>query len=313
MNDEYNKLPEAEISDDALIAELKKRFDRTKQALYDVRMVTKKLEEVNRKLEDSEKVKSNFLSNIKNEINNPLTSILGLSQALMKYKGGDPMMVQALAHSIHTESFTLDFQLRNIFAAAELESGETALQVVLVEVGGVIANALDSFRHQVREKSITVRTGRMDGESGTSPEPLHFKTDAERLALVVSNLLSNAIEFNIQGGTVEILYGKVDEHLSISVRDTGIGVSPEKVNQLFDRFKQLETGTTKHFKGHGLGLSITKAMLDLMQGNVSVESAEGKGCTFTLTIPEVEMDVEADAFCVDGNEFFFDGDSVEAF
>jgi signal transduction histidine kinase len=300
------------LSDDELITELKRRFDQTKQALYDIRIVTKKLEEVNRKLEESERVKSNFLSNIKNEINNPLTVILGLSQTLMRFQGNDPDLVKQVARSIHGESFNLDFQLRNIFSAAELESGETSLEVAMVNIETVINDVLDSFQYLIEDKQLTVVVERLDGVPETGP--IRFKTDPGRLAIILHNLFSNAVEFNRHGGKITVRIGIIDQgQLVCAVEDTGIGVPATQVNTMFDRFQQLESGTTKRHRGHGLGLSIVKALLDLMEGHISVECAEAQGCTFTITVPEVEMDVAADAFAVDGNEFFFGDDADEAF
>ncbi|MBF0589055.1 MAG: HAMP domain-containing histidine kinase [Magnetococcales bacterium] len=299
------------ITDDALIAELKLRFDQTKQALYDVKMVTKKLEAVNKKLESSEQVKSNFVSHMKNEINNPLTSILGLSQQLGSI-ASDPNMVEMVASSIYSEAFSLDFQLRNIFMAAELESGETEMQISMVDIDTVIADTIDSFKHIAAEKGIVTQfaPNRPEGEK------LLFKTDSDKIHQVFGNLLSNAIEFNHQDGEVEILADLVDSQLRITIKDTGTGIDPANIDRIFDRFTQMEAGVTKSHKGHGLGLSIVKAAIDLMGGSISMNNNQGDtpGCTFIITVPEVEMDVDADAFSVDGNEFFFDdGDDAEAF
>lgn len=299
----------ARLSDEELIAELKKRFDATKQALYDVKMVTSKLEEVNKKLQSSEQIKSNFISHMKNEINNPLTSILGLSEQL---KSGTmpPDVIMAIASSIHAEAFSLDFQLRNIFAAAEMESGETELQISLTNVVTLIKDAVDSFKHLIADKNLTiVYTGSDDDE-----DKLLFKTDTEKLSLIISNLVSNAVEFNHENGEIEISASLINGRMSISVRDTGPGIDPEKIHIIFDRFVQLESGTRKSHKGHGLGLSIVQALVEMMEGNVTVDSvSKGQGTIFSFSIPEVETNTEADAFSVDGNEFFFDDEEVKAF
>ena len=274
-------------------------------------MVTKKLEAVNKKLESSEKVKSNFVSHMKNEINNPLTSILGLSQQLVNM-ASDPKMVEMVASSIYSEAFSLDFQLRNIFMAAELESGETELQISLVDIDTVILDTIDSFKHVAAAKNLTTRfaPNRAEGEQ------LLFKTDSEKIHQVFANLLSNAIEFNHDKGEIEVYADMVDSHLRITIKDTGTGIDPAQIDRIFDRFTQLESGVTKTHKGHGLGLSIVKAAMDLMDGTISMNNNQGDhpGCTFIITLPELEMDADADAFSVDGNEFFFDDDDqVEAF
>ncbi|MBF0213787.1 MAG: HAMP domain-containing histidine kinase [Magnetococcales bacterium] len=297
------------LSDDELIAELKKRFDQTKQALYDVKMISKKLEDVNHKLQLSEQVKSNFVSHMKNEINNPLSCILGLSQQLVS-SAMDPATVSSAASLIYNEAFSLDFQLRNIFAAAELESGDTSLQVSMVDINNLITSTVESFHHLIQDKNLTVHFS----PNGDEHQRLLFKTDAERLTLVISNLISNAIEFNEENGQITVQAQVLDDLLTLTVSDTGIGIDMAQLHRLFDRFVQGESGMRKSHKGHGLGLSITQAVLDLMQGSVSVNSPEGHGATFTISVPELPSDADADAFSVDGNEFLFgDDDGVEAF
>ena len=297
------------LNDDELIEELKQRFDSTKQALYDVKMVTNKLEEVNKKLQASEQVKSNFVSHMKNEINNPLTSILGLTTQL-KSGGLDQETVQTVATMIHGEAFSLDFQLRNIFAAAELEAGDTELQISMVDVNSMITDTIDTFSHIIAERQLVVEFEPMPGEG----EQIQFKSDFERLSLVIHNLISNAVEFNIDGGTIGIKASKLENRLTVVVTDTGPGIPPEDMKKIFDRFTQMESGVRKSHKGHGLGLSITQAVVELMEGEVTADSIEGKGSTFTISLPEVEMDIDADAFSVDGGDFFFDDDDgAEAF
>lgn len=298
----------AELSDDDLISELKKRFDHTKQTLYDLKMISKKLESVNKKLQASEQVKSNFVSHMKNEINNPLSCILGLSQQLTS-PGLDKKAVADIAASIFSEAFSLDFQLRNIFVAAELEAGETSLQLSVVDGNALISSAIDSFRHLIREKQLDVRFTPQGDENGR----LLFKIDSEKLELVIVNLISNAIEFNNAGGRIDVRLIIHDGCLRLSVADTGIGLELNQLDLLFDRFTQLESGVRKTHKGHGLGLSITKAVIDMMDGSVSVDSKPGEGCAITLSIPTIETDMDADAFSVDGNEFFFGDDEVEMF
>ncbi|MBF0446972.1 MAG: HAMP domain-containing histidine kinase [Magnetococcales bacterium] len=297
------------LNDDELIFELKQRFDATKQALYDVKMVTNKLEEVNKKLQASEQIKSNFVSHMKNEINNPLTSILGLTSQL-KEGNLDKETIQSVATMIHAEAFSLDFQLRNIFAAAELEAGETDLQISMVDINGLISDSIDTFLHLINENQL-IANCQIESEEGSQ---LLFKSDANKLSLIFNNLLSNAIEFNRAGGQINILAKIIENRLTIAVTDTGPGIKSDAMQTIFDRFTQLDSGARKSHKGHGLGLSITQAIVELMEGEVIADSQLEEGSTFTVILPEMEMDADADAFSVDGNDFFFDDDAgAEAF
>ncbi len=307
----------ADLSDDDLLNELKSRFYHTKQTLYDLKIVSRRLEEVNRKLQISEQVKSNFVSHMKNEINNPLSCILGLTQQLLSHDSDRETTID-IARSIFAEAFSLDFQLRNIFAAAELEDGATMLQSATVDGHSLITHAVNDFAHLIQAKGLNVYfLGKKLALGSTNPDPdngkIFFKSDSEKLELVVQNLLSNAIEFNNPGGRIDLDISVVDDRLILSVTDTGVGLSADQLERIFDRFTQMETGIRKTHKGHGLGLSITKAVIDMMEGTVLVSAKPGEGCTITLSIPFVETNAESDTFSVDGNEFFFSDDQTELF
>jgi len=282
------------LTDQQLIEELRERFDMNRRALHDLQTMTRKLEIVNAKLQDSEALKSQFLSNIRNEINNPLSSIIGLARQLMHGTVPDPARMAAI---IHAEAFNLDFQLRNIFIAAELEAGELEPSVSRTDIAGLISGALDLFRYQVEEKRLRVEQ--------SVPGELIFVTDAEKLQVMLNNLLANAIEFSLEGGSVRIEAERHDDRLCLKVVDSGIGIAAENQEKIFDRFRQLDSGSTKGHRGHGLGLSIIRAVCDLLGGAIDLESDLGKGCCFTLTLPEIDSEA-ADVLAKDGNFFLFE-------
>lgn len=292
-----------ELSDDFLIGELKKRFNENKKALHDLKVLTAKLEAVNRKLQESEAMKSNFLSNIRNEINNPLASIMGISEQVM---AGDiePQSMQPMAKMIYIEAFDLDYQLKNIFMAAELEAGETGLGIAKVELTRFIGNIVKAYSHKINEKGLKVNI-HIDLPESAGQE-MFFKTDPEKLQIIMSNIIANAIEFNIEGRKIDIRAWRDDDKLNISVEDEGVGIENEKKQSIFDRFKQLETGVRKTHKGHGLGLSVTKALMDIMNGEIRFTSIVGKGSKFLISIPEALADV--DIVAEDGNEFIFESE-----
>lgn len=291
-----------EMSDEVLVEELKRSLDEKRKVLHDLRVMNRKIETLNAKLADSEALKGNFLSNIRNEINNPLTSILGLSRQI---SGGniDPDSTQRMALMIYNEAFDLDFQLRNVFLAAELESGESRLSVSRVDVNRLILGLLDSFGHRAAEKNLT-----MDLAWNTPHEPgaaFYVDTDSEKLEGVLSNLLANAIEFNRDGKSVKIAISKEGKRLTISIEDEGIGIPEEQRQNLFVRFRQLDTGTQKAHRGHGLGLSISKALAEMLDGKISFTRAAHGGCVFDLSITEADAGVEVGTVSEEGNEFLF--------
>ncbi len=288
------------MSDDILLEELKKRFLDNKKALHDMRVMNEKIEKLNGKLAESERLKTNFLSNIRNEINNPLTSILGISRELsgsMK----DEATRQLMARLIYEEAFDLDFQLRNIFAAAELEAGDTSLSAARVDVAALINNVTSSFTHKLEKKQITVSVKCSEGEKDGD---LPVVVDAEKLHLVVLNLVANAIEFNRTGKTVTIEAQRADGMLRIAVADEGIGIPEDQRDRLFERFHQFDQGPSRKHKGHGLGLSIVKAVVEMLGGTIDAKPAPGGGSVFRVEIPEAPAGGD-DIIAEDGNEFLF--------
>ncbi len=297
------------LTDEQLIDELKERFRENNDALYSLSMLTKKLEEMNRKLQESEALKSNFLSNIRNEMNNPLASILGFSRQLLSEDSMPEDAVRQIAGLIYSEAFSLDYQLRNIFAAAELEAGEVSLNASAVDVNALVQNVIRQFGPKASEKNISIIFDLISSESG---EQVIFRTDSEKLQLIVSNLLGNAIEFSPEGKSVEVKVWIERGYLNLSVEDDGIGIEQERQKMIFDRFRQLDYGSHKRHRGHGLGLSITRDLIGLMLGNIVVSSASGKGSTFKVTaVPELESQDDVEVFSIDGNVFLFEENSPD--
>jgi len=284
-------------TDEELIDEIRQRFEFNRNALEDMRALTRKLEVMNEKLADSESLKSQFLSNIRNEINNPLSAIMGLSSQF--FTGScDPEVCQNNARMIYSEAFNLDFQLQNIFMAAELEAGEAEPAYTHVDITTVIDSCIDKLSFRAEEKQIAV--------SQQLPDDLVFATDAKMFEIILINLLANGVEFNQAGGELRIEVEKIDDRLSVAVIDNGPGIDPEDCETIFDRFRQLDSGTTKGHRGHGLGLSISWSLAELLQGTLDVDSRLGQGSRFVLTLPRPQQEVAG--YAKDANLFLFDQD-----
>ena len=294
-------------TDKELIDELKRRFEENEIAFHDLRVMTKKLESLNKRLQESEAMKGNFLSNIRNEINNPLTSIMGLSKQILSVDG-IPEQVTSVANMIYAESFDLDFQLMNIFLAAEIEAGESMLSISKVDIPTLLKHAIYSLAHRIEEKNVKIE---VFSEGVDTEGRFIFNTDPEKLRAVLMNLMANAIEFSFDGQQVNVKAERRDGLLKIAVEDFGKGISEDEQDEIFDRFKQLEMGTKKSHKGHGLGLSITKALIELLDGDISYLSKPGKGCVFSISIPEAEAAPGMEAYSEEGNEFIFEEEREE--
>lgn len=285
--------------DETLLNELRTRLEENRIAVANLRTMTQNLEALNERLRQSEALKSDFLSNIRNEINNPLMSIMGLAKQVVDGKA-DAETARSMAGTIYHEAFDLDFQLRNIFSAAELEAGEAALSVAQVDVVALVRGLITAFGHKAAEKHVTVLF-----EPGA--DPLSFKTDPDKLQKVLANLLANAIEFNREGRRVTVKACRDAGRLNIAITDEGIGIPEADRKKVFDRFVQLDRGVRKRHKGHGLGLSITKSLVEMLNGMVTLSGAEGQGSVFTVSIAELGTGLDVDVTSEDGNEFIFEG------
>ncbi|MCK4508778.1 MAG: HAMP domain-containing histidine kinase [Desulfuromonadales bacterium] len=282
-------------TDEDLIEEIRQRFESNHNALDDMRAMTRKLEMMNEKLQDSEALKSHFLSNVRNEINNPLSAIMGLSGQFLD-RACDPESCQKTIRMIYAEAFNLDYQLQNVFMAAELEAGEAEPGYAMVEIGSVLDSCIDKLAYRIAEKEIEVVV--------TIPDDLIFPTDAQKFEIILINLLANAVEFNKNGGTINIEIAEDKAGLTTTVRDNGPGINAVDQEVIFDRFKQLEAGTTKGHRGHGLGLSICWSLAELLDGTLDLDSQPDKGSRFVLILPRPDVDVVV--YAADGNFFLFD-------
>lgn len=289
------------LTDEELIQELTDRFAQSRKAFFDLSVVNRKLIEMNRRLEESEALKSNFLSNIRNEINNPLNVITGLAGQLAT-AGEEGGNISALASLICSEANNLDFQLHNIFMAAELEAGELDPHFAMTDVTALVNDVVDSFSYSAARKSVSIEL-----ELQQTDAPLLFATDAEKLQIIMSNIMANAVEFNCEGGAVTVFVAiDTNGQLVCAFCDSGIGISEDDRSRIFDRFTQLESGATRTHRGHGLGLSITRALIDLLQGDIALYSMPGQGTLFIVTIPPATVGDNENTFAEGGNLFLFD-------
>lgn len=293
-----------EVSNEQLLAELKNRFDQNTEMNRQQTKMLRQLEKLNHRLLQSEKIQSMFLSNIRNEINNPLTAILGLSKEMVNGKS-DIEKYQKNASLIFSESFLLSLQLQNIFVAAELEAGQYKPYVMKVQINNLITGTLENFKHLIARKKLGVRfTTNLEDDAV-------FPTDPEKLNVVLSNILMNAVEYTQPKGEISIaLHKQKDGNLSISIQDNGEGIPEEKLGTIFDRFVQLNNGSTKKHPGHGLGLSVVNSLLELLEGKIEVVSKVKKGSVFLITIPQNQQAYKLNGLSEDGNEFLFDSDDA---
>lgn len=295
------------LSDKQLLKEIRTRLETLKGLEDKVNSLIVDNQAMSKRLKDSEALKSHFISNITNEIVNPFTSILGLSKSILSVEKQDWKKVVSMVALIHNEAFNLDFQLKNIFTAAKIEAGEIAPNISKVNIRTLVQSVIDSFSVVARKMGIEIVLD-YQIEFGFGKN-YYYKTDSEKLKQILSNILNNAIKYSYKDSKVIIKLWVEDDVLNISIQDFGTGISEKNQNIIFERFKRLDTGINSINQGHGLGLSITKALLDVLNGSIDIKSQKGEGSTFTLSLPESEVVV--DCFSDEGdNVFFDDGDEI---
>ncbi|MBL3658599.1 sensor histidine kinase [Fulvivirga sediminis] len=290
------------LSNEELINELRDRLLKASSS-DDEQKMFQEVKRLGEQLKQSERLKSNFLSNIRNEITNPLSAVLGISDFLMQADEVDMKKLKRNAYLIHNEAFNLEFQMRNIFMAAELEAGMIEPEYGKVNVISTIKDVIASFEYKAKEKNLKVVEVHSD-------DPIAFTTDVAMFHLMVANIYSNAIEYSLPDQQIEISAELRDNHLLVYIKDMGIGISENDQKKIFERFYQLDYGTTKQHRGQGLGLSVTHAIIELLSGTVEIQSSKGKGSVFTVTLPSVKNDEEIDTQVEGWNEFLFGNDEV---
>jgi signal transduction histidine kinase len=292
---------EIELTNEQLLGELARRMQETDSNQQELDQLNSTIRDLSLRLNESEALKSHFISNISNELVNPFTSILALAENILSVEKENWKKVIQMVALIHTEVFNLDFQLKNIFAAAKIEAGETFPEITLVNVDKLMGNLINSFKYEARRKRLKINYASKN--SSSKETTLYFKSDAEKIYLVVSNLLSNAIKFSFDEGEIQIQAIKEEDQLHISVKDFGQGISKANEQIIFDRFKRIDNGINSINRGHGLGLSIIKALTDLLSGKIHFTSELGKGATFHLHI--TESSAETTGISTDADELFF--------
>jgi signal transduction histidine kinase len=239
------------------------------------------LMDVNKKLQSSESLKTHFLSNIRNEIYNPFTSIIGLSRNILNLGPEQWDKVRQMTYLIHKEASNLDFQLNNIFTAADAEAGNLQLESSKVDLKRFITEIVSPFNLKALESRNEIF---LEFQGLLLENEVEFSTDKDKLRTILNNLIQNSLEFSHEGGKIYIFIYVKDEVLKITIKDQGIGISSEHHRVVFDRFIQLDSGTTKSHRGHGLGLSVVKELVAFLGGELELESEPDKGAAFTINV-----------------------------
>lgn len=280
------------------------------------------------KLKELDKLKSRFFANISHEFRTPLTLIMGPLEKVLA-KAEDDMDIKELGIA---KKYTgkLQILINNLLTISKLESGKLQLRASEMDVVKLIRSYLQSFESLAKQKNIELKF------TSENKEILTF-IDREKFELIMNNLMSNAFKYTEDGGTITVtvsappqsppygeeaaLFGRPDlggttggaervEWVKITVSDTGCGIAPEHIDHVFDRFYQVERADSNYYKGTGIGLALTREMVELHHGIIKVDSELGKGSTFTILLPLGKEHLTAEEI-VDNQQLAVDSASSE--
>jgi TMAO reductase system sensor TorS len=231
--------------------------------------------------EAANKAKSQFLANMSHEIRTPMNGVLGMTELLLYTKLTEKQ--QKFAESSYRSAESLLGVINDILDFSKIEAGKLELDTISFDLVKTIQDGVELFSEQARKKAISLDL-RLDQNV-----PVQVEGDPGRLRQVLVNLVGNAVKFTEQGSvTVQVTsFGSEGDYtkVELEVRDTGIGISPDSLRKIFECFSQGDGSTTRKFGGTGLGLTIAKQLVEMMGGELTVESEQGKGSVFRVRVP----------------------------
>ena len=239
-------------------------------------------EELNAKLEEANKAKSYFLSNMSHEIRTPINAVLGMNEMILRECTDATIL--SYADNIQSSGKTLLFLINDILDMSKIESGKMEIVPAEYETADMIIDLWNVMYLRAQEKGLNVNFI-LDEKL-----PRTLLGDDVRIKQIVTNLLTNAVKYTSKGG-VELragysMIGEKMMDLIISVKDTGMGIRQEDMGRLFESFRRIDERKNRNIEGTGLGMNIVMSLLELMGGDIEVDSEYQKGSTFTVTIPQ---------------------------
>jgi PAS domain S-box-containing protein len=240
--------------------------------------------------QDASRLKDEFLATLSHELRTPLNAILGYARLIRSGVLVGEKQPRAI-ETIERNAASLTHIVEDVLDVSRIISGKMRLHIQTVEISDVVRGAVEAVLPGAEAKGVAL-------DLILSTAPAHVSGDPERLQQVVWNLLSNAVKFTPQGGRVQVQLGGTDSDVEIIVSDSGIGIRPDFLPHIFERFRQADAGTTRERGGLGLGLAIARQLVETHGGTLRGASAgHGQGSTFTIRLPRlVSARDEADRF-----------------
>jgi response regulator RpfG family c-di-GMP phosphodiesterase/signal transduction histidine kinase len=236
------------------------------------------LAKANDDLKKLDTLKSQFFTNISHEVRTPLASIIGPIQSLYLGDAGPfPPEQQGLLESTYRNSLKLLDLINQMLDFSKIEAGKMPLFLKTTDLGARLRDTVATFKEMAERKGLELRFR-------TKGDVPPVDIDEPKFERVVTNLVRNAIKFT-ERGSIDITLESVEGRIRVAVEDTGIGIPPEQLPSIFERFRQIDGSSTRRYEGTGIGLAIVKEYVELMRGEISVESQVGRGTRFLVEIP----------------------------
>jgi signal transduction histidine kinase len=236
------------------------------------------VEAANAKLIEADRLKDEFVALISHDLRTPLTSIMGFLELTRDERSGALSEEQrSYLEIVSRNSERLLHLVDDLLFAARLQSGALELSIDELDLAAMAEHTLEEARPRADAKQIA-----LVAELEVVPPVLG---DRRRIAQLLDNLVSNALKFTPDGGTVTVVVGSTRGRVVVEVRDTGIGIQPEETERLFDRFFRASTAVDRQISGSGLGLYIARAIVEAHNGTIGARSAVGSGTTLRVELP----------------------------
>jgi len=255
------------------------------ESLNKINDINKELTVSKAKAEESNRLKSMFLANMSHEIRTPMNTIMGFAEVLQEpglSKDKQKRFVQIIISSCRQ----LLSVISDILDISKIEAGQIIIDSELIDINNLLKELSISYKKTVELKNI-----RLKCSLDCPKELILVKTDGNRVKQVLCNLLDNALKFTKEGG-IDFGYKMKGDFIEFYVKDTGIGIAPENLELIFERFRQVDASINRIIGGNGLGLAISKALVEKLGGTMNLKSNLGKGSVIRFTIPILNKKIE---------------------
>lgn len=241
-----------------------------------------KQEEID-KLKKLETFRREFLADVSHELKTPLFAAQGFVLTLLDGAAKDESVREKFLRKAAKSLGGMEMIIEDLFTISQMESGQIRMNFVTFDICQVAREALEQFEAKASKRNISLKLHDDSGEMMVYGDP-------KRIGQALTNLFSNAIKYNKDGGNVEAYFTEKKKTLAISVRDNGIGIPTQDIGRIFERFYRVDKSRSKDKGGSGLGLAIVKHILEAHSSRISVTSVVGEGSTFTFTLKKAKTD-----------------------